>query len=149
MDVGPGEGTYSILGRHIVHWATWHAVEIFEPYIERFLLGQKYDHVHVADIREWTIPEDPYLILLGDVLEHMPQEDAINVLQYHLRQAQEVYVSVPIVHSPQGACFGNENEAHLHQWTWDAMTGLLASVPGTLESFKGAQVGRWWWRRAS
>lgn len=147
VDVGPGEGTYSVLGRHIIHWARWVGVEIHEPYVERFLLGQKYDDLIVGDVREWKPELANYVILLGDVLEHLPLEDAKEVLSFHMGLAQEVYVSVPIVHSPQGSCFGNDHEAHLHQWTWDQMTGVLAGFPGTLESFKGAQVGRWWWRR--
>lgn len=144
VDVGPGEGTYSTLGRHILWAARWMSVEAFEPYVERFLLGQKYDDVIVGDIRGWK-PDYlfDYLILFGDVLEHMPKDDAIEVLNWHMEHALEIYVSVPIVHSPQGSCFGNDLEAHLHQWTFEEMSGML---PGA-ESFRGVQVGRWWWRR--
>lgn len=147
VDVGPGRGTYSILGRHLIWAAEWHAVEIHGPYIERFLLGELYDHVHVTDIRDWKPELTDYLILFGDVLEHLERDDAADLLAWHLERATEIYVSVPIVHSPQGTCFGNDHEAHLHQWKWDEMSGLLSSVPGTLEAFKGVQVGRWWWRR--
>lgn len=147
IDVGPGEGTYSVLGRHLLWAAHWIAVEVFEPYIERFLLGQKYDEIIVSDIRDYKIVAENSLVLFGDVLEHMPKEDALKVLTHHQEWADEIYVSVPIVHSPQGSCFGNDHEAHLHQWTWDEMSGVMASVPGTVEAFKGVQVGRWWWKR--
>lgn len=143
IDVGPGEGTYSVLGRHLVWWAWWIGVEIFEPYVERFLLGQKYDQISVRDIREWTTKVPHSLVLFGDVLEHMSREDAVKVLEYFMGFASEIYVSVPIVPSPQGPCYGNENETHLHDWTFDEMSSLL---PGA-DSFKGVQVGRWWWRR--
>lgn len=146
VDVGPGEGTYSTLGRHLIWWADWVGVEIFEPYVDRFLLGQKYDHIMVRDIR--TIPAESfgtdYLILFGDVLEHMPRQDAVDLIEHHRRFAHEIYVSVPIVESVQGPCYGNDHETHLHQWTFEEMSDLL---PGA-EAFKGAQVGRWWWRRA-
>lgn len=143
VDVGPGEGTYSVLGRHLLWWARWISVEVHEPYVERFLLGQKYDDVIVADIRDWWAVPDDYLILFGDVLEHMPKDDAVALIERHKDTATEIYVSVPIVPSPQGPCYGNDHETHLHDWDFDEMSDLL---PGA-ESFRGVQVGRWWWRR--
>lgn len=144
IDVGPGEGTYSILGRHLMWWAKWICVERFEPYVERFLLGQKYDVVVVDDIRDWkpTILND-YLILFGDCLEHMSRDDAVALLEFHKQHASEIYVSVPIVHSPQGACFGNPYEEHLYHWGFSEM---MDQLPGC-DTFEGVQVGRFWWRR--
>ena len=143
IDVGPGEGTYSILGRHLIWWAVWYGVEIFEPYVERFGLGEKYDHVVVADIRDWKPELSDYLVIFGDVLEHLPKADAVALIERHKDTATEIMVSVPIVYSPQGACHGNDHEAHVHHWEFDEMDELL---PGA-ESFRGVQVGRWWWRR--
>lgn len=143
IDVGPGEGTYSTLGRHLIWWANWVAVEVFEPYVERFLLGQKYDQVIVADVRDWWAVLDDYLILFGDVLEHLPREDAVALIERHMDTASEIYVSVPIVYSPQDACFGNDHEAHVYHWQFEEMRDLL---PGC-EAFEGVQVGRYWWRR--
>jgi hypothetical protein len=143
IDIGPGEGTYSTLGRHLIWWAQWIGVEIFEPYVDRFLLGDKYDQIVVQDARTWRPLMEDYLILFGDVLEHMPYQDAVNLLEFHKALATEIYVSVPIVDSPQGACFGNDHETHVHQWSFEEMCDLL---PGA-ETFKGVQVGRWWWRR--
>lgn len=145
VDAGCGEGTYSVLARHLRQDAEWWGIEIHEPYVERFLLHHKYDRVIVTDIRGWTFPQmhNDYTLLLGDVLEHMSREDAIDVLAFHMQHAAEIMVSVPIVYAPQGACEGNEHEAHLYHWTWDEMTDLL---PGC-EGFRGVTVGRWWWRR--
>jgi hypothetical protein len=136
VDVGPGEGTYSVLGRHLIWAAQWIGVEIFEPYVERFNLGTMYDHIVIADIRD-------YQPIISEVLEHMEREDAVKVLAWHLERAAEVYVSVPIVESIQGPCFGNDHEAHLHQWTFEEMSSLL---PGA-DAFMGMEVGRWYWRR--
>lgn len=143
VDVGPGEGTYSILGRHLRWDARWLGIEIFEPYVDRFMLGQKYDDVIVGDVRDWTPPPFGYTILFGDVLEHMPREDAVALLKLHLECADEIYVSVPIVESVQGECFGNEHETHVHQWTYDEMSDLLPDA----DRWEGSVVGRWWWKR--
>lgn len=148
IDVGPGEGTNSILGRHLIWWSRWIGIEIFEPYVDRFLLGQKYDDVVVADIREHRYyPKDGYLILFGDVLEHLSREDAEMVVRFHQQHAEAIYVSVPIVNSPQGECFGNEHEAHLHQWRFHTMADLLDADGWVVETFRGVQVGRFWARR--
>lgn len=143
IDVGAGQGTYSILGRHLIWSARWIAVEIHEPYVDRFLLGQQYDDVVVSDIRDWKPEIDDYLILFGDVLEHMPRQDAIDLLEFHKQQASEIMVSLPIIYAPQGACFGNEHEAHLHHWHWNEMLEVL----GDCEGFQGVEVGRFWWRK--
>lgn len=143
IDVGAGEGTYSILARHLIWWAEWYAVEVHFPYVERFMLGEKYDHVVVTDIRYWRPELTNYLVIFGDVIEHLKYEDALDVLKFHLDRADEIMVSVPIVDSPQGEVQGNPHEAHLHQWTFEEMESLL---PGC-ESFRGVQVGRFWWRR--
>jgi len=145
VDVGAGEGTHAILARHTRLDAKWIGVEIHEPYIERFMLRDKYDDVVRADIRTWREPihSAPYVILFGDVLEHMEREQAVALLEFHQRHAEEIYVSVPIVYSPQDACFGNEHEAHLYHWEFEEMRDLL---PGC-ESFQGVMVGRYWWRR--
>lgn len=143
VDAGAGEGTYSTLARHLRLDARWVAIEIFEPYVDRFLLTQKYDDVIVGDVNIWQPTTDDYVILFGDVLEHMPRSEAVNLLQFHMQHAAEIMVSIPIVYAPQGAVHGNEHEAHLHHWHWDEMDELL---PGA-ESFKGVMVGRWWWKR--
>lgn len=147
IDVGPGEGTYSVLGRHLVWWAWWIGVEIFEPYVDRFLLGQKYNQISVRDIRDWRTPVPNSLVIFGDVLEHMPREDAVKVLEWWKQYADHIFVSVPIVESIQGSCFGNDHEAHVHQWSFDEMWEVLQDHEGTLEGFKGVEVGRWWWSR--
>lgn len=144
IDAGAGEGTHSVLARHTRLDARWVAVERFEPYVERFLLGEKYDDVLVTDIRMWQPElEDGYTILFGDILEHLPREDAVKLLDWHMARAAHVYVSVPIVYAPQGECFGNPHEAHLHHYHHEEMLALLPDC----ESWKGHTVGRYWWTR--
>jgi hypothetical protein len=144
VDVGPGEGTHSVLGRHLRLEARWVGVEVHEPYVDRFLLGQKYDDVIVGDARSWLPELDDYGIRFGDVLEHMPVEDAWKLLSFHLERATFVYVSVPIIYAPQGAWCGNDHETHHHHYHYEEMLGLL---PGC-EGWKGNTVGRFWWQRS-
>ena len=145
VDVGPGEGTYSILGRHLRLDAKWYGVEVFTPYIERYHLLQKYDGIFEMSITEFFAPLVPYVIFFGDVLEHLPYEKAVEILGYHLEYASEIMVSIPIVESIQGEVDGNCHEAHLYQWTFEEMEAML---PGC-ESWRGAMIGRFWWRRNS
>lgn len=146
IDVGPGEGTYSILARHLRLDARWIGVEIHQPYIERYHLDQKYDEVIVGnafhlDWEQW--PARPFTVLLGDVIEHLPYDQAVDLIHCFLRNASEIMVSVPIVESIQGEVDGNCHEAHLYQWTFEEMEAML---PGC-ESWQGGTVGRFWWKR--
>src|SRR5690606_26045776 len=94
IDFGPGEGTYSILGRHIAPNARWVGVEIFAPYVERYDLDQKYDSVILSDLRVSKIRHD--LSIFGDVLEHLPGPDVQGVLNAQAELSRYIYVSVPI-----------------------------------------------------
>lgn len=147
LDFGPGEGTYSILGRHLTpNWTQWIGVEIFEPYVERYDLDQKYDGLLIDDMR--GVPLTPYDVgILGDVLEHLIKEDAVNVLKRQARLARFLYVSVPIIPAPQGPSHGNDHEEHLYDWTFEEMTEVLQSLSlwgKQVETYRGAMVGRWW-----
>lgn len=144
VDFGPGEGTYSILGRHIVPRATWRALEIYPPYVSWFGLKDKYDHVMVGDMR--TLSIEPYgLAIFGDVLEHLTRDDAERVLRTEAERCRYLYVSVPIISAPQGAHRGNEAEAHLYDWEFEEMSDLLLSLsPVMWDAWRGHVVGRWW-----
>lgn len=142
VDFGPGEGTYSILGRHLTPNATWTAVEIFEPYVERYDLDQKYNQIVIGDMRELNIMHYD-LGIFGDVLEHLPEHDAKQMLAMEASRANHLFVSVPIVPAPQGPSHGNDAETHLHDWTFDEMSDVLRNY-GRVEAWAGDIVGRWW-----
>ena len=68
LDVGPGCGTYSKLLKDVFY--NMDAVEIFEPYIEKYKLNELYNNVWNENIL--TFDFDYYnIILMGDVLEHI------------------------------------------------------------------------------
>ena len=142
VDFGPGEGTYSILGRHLTPNAHWMAVEKFEPYVERYDLDQKYDTIMIGDMRDLVL-EKYDVGIFGDVLEHLHENDAEQVIHQNAEWASYLYISTPIVPAPQGPSHGNDAEAHLHDWTFERMTDLLNEL-GVVHAWRGAIVGRWW-----
>jgi len=111
VDVGAGEGTYSrLLGRD----KRITAIEIFEPYVERYGLRDLYDEVIVGDARAMELPEaDCYVF--GDVLEHMTRDEAVALVDKV--RGKHVIISLPLGHFPQGEMYGNVYETHLHTWT--------------------------------
>ena len=154
-DVGPGEGTYAKLFRPAHHGVWWTAIEIHKPYIRKYGLKNTakrkdmYDEVHNLDARE--APDHLFhrdLVIFGDVLEHMPREDAVALL-HRAEQAGcwNILVSLPIVESEQGEVDGNPHEAHLHQWDADDMVQVLAQLGGRVEAMRGSTLGCWWWSR--
>lgn len=154
-DIGPGDGTYARLFRPAHKGIWWTAIEIHKPYIRRYGLKNTakrtdmYDEVHNIDARD----ADAHLfhrdlVIAGDVLEHMPREDAVTLLQrIEAAGAWNVLVSLPIVESEQGEVDGNEHEAHIHQWDAQDMDAVLAQLGGRVESMRGGTLGVWWWNR--
>jgi hypothetical protein len=154
-DVGPGEGTYAKLFRPEHHGIWWTCIEIHKPYIRKYGLKNTakrtdmYDEVHNLDARE--APDHLFhrdLVIFGDVLEHMPREDAVALLQKaEAAGAWNILVSLPIVEAPQGEVDGNPHEAHVHHWDVDDMDAVLAQLGGRVESMRGGTLGVWWWSR--
>lgn len=154
-DVGPGEGTYAKLLRPAHQGIWWTAIEIHKPYITKYKLKNTktrtgmYDEVHNLDARR--APGHLFhrdLVICGDVLEHMPREDAVALLQrIEAAGAWNILVSVPIVDAPQGEMDGNPHEEHVHHWDAADMDRVLADLGGNVESTRGHTLGVWWWSR--
>ena len=145
-DIGPGEGTYYDLMKYSTLDAYWVGVEIWEPYVEKYSLDRKYDLVLRKDVREVNFPTQPSeykLIIFGDVLEHMPEDDARKLIVRAKQHFRWILVSLPIVHAPQGEVNGNPYEAHLKHWTFDEMHEAM----GKCMAFKGHTLGLYWWDR--
>lgn len=110
LDVGPGQGTYSILLRDIGY--AMDAVEIWEPYVEQFDLKSKYDNVYIGDIRDFSI-KDYDFVILGDVLEHISTEDAKKLLARMERAGVNYMIAVPYMMEQDGEEYENQYETHL------------------------------------
>ena len=142
IDIGCGEGTYSDLARGWRPDALWVGVEVWEPYVEQFDLWSKYDIVAVRDARELSLPDAPFVLLAGDVLEHMSRFDAVDFLEQAKSRAEAIMVSVPVVDYPQHAHEAdNPYEEHVDQWTLGEM---LDHLPGC-KAWAGEVLGRFWW----
>lgn len=155
VDIGPGEGTYwDLVEGESYSWPNgnmhyWVGVEVWAPYIAEYDLTSKYDLVVNKDVRKITFI--PYtvsmadnknrLIIFGDVLEHMPEDDARQIILRAKQHFRWILVSLPIVHAPQGAVNGNPYEAHLKHWTFDEMHEVM----GKCMAFKGSTLGVFWW----
>lgn len=143
-DVGPGKGTYSDLSRADTS-CHWNAIEVWQPYVDQYGLNHKYNSVIVEDIRKvdfsFSRISSNSLIIFGDVLEHMPEDDARQVILKAKKYFRYILVSIPIVHSPQGAVHGNPYEEHVKHWDFDEMHEAM----GKCMAFKGNTIGLYWW----
>ncbi|MCR5174619.1 MAG: class I SAM-dependent methyltransferase [Oscillospiraceae bacterium] len=106
LDVGAGDGKW----RRLLPEYRMDAVEIFRPYAER-LTG--YRHVMREDIADLKYGFSAYdLIIFGDVIEHMPVEQAQAVLEYAKPRCWDMIVAVPFLYR-QAAVDGNDHQAHI------------------------------------
>jgi hypothetical protein len=146
VDVGAGSGTYGKALRAAMPARDPYmiGVEVWHPYISHFGLPSIYDLVLHRDVRSLPLDEWPRtdIVILGDVLEHMTEADAVRVWNLARAAARKaVYLSIPIVHYPQGAEEGNPFETHVvDDWTHER---VLATFPGITWHWQGTVVGRY------
>lgn len=141
VDVGAGAGLNLDFIKPFIPRSHWTAVEIWEPYVAEFGLEEKYDKVVVADAREHSALPPADLFILGDVLEHMKPDEAIELWQACRRIGSWVVASVPIVHWPQGAEHGNPYEEHVYHWGADE---FFSAFPGITDLATSDLVGGFW-----
>lgn len=134
VDVGPGAGTYAQMFRPY-HQSDWTAVEMWGPYVEQFGLDRIYDQVIIGDVRHLN-PElfMSDLVIFGDVLEHMPKGDALDVLYRASLRAENIVVSLPIGDWPQGAVDGVPTEVHVSTWEDGDVLKLLDGCEMRIEN---------------
>ena len=125
LDIGCGQGTYAKMFPKL----QWTGVEIWEPYVEKYGLKDLYPSLQIADAREWDTDEHFDVCFLGDVLEHMPADHAIELVERAKRWADTVVISIPLGHYPQGEYDGNPHEFHVvEDWT-DAQVRQAFGTP--------------------
>jgi SAM-dependent methyltransferase len=139
VDAGAGYGAWKeFCGPWIGDKCRWTAVEIWQPYISRFLLPYRYTATLNADLRDL----DPFpaadVVFLGDVLEHMDAADAVQVWDRARKAAWRLVLGIPVVPYPQGEAEGNPYEAHVATWSVDA---VLASFKGIYAHTANAVTG--------
>lgn len=124
LDVGAGCGTYARLLRPLFPRAHFEAVEIWEPYVDRFGLRELYEVVRVVDACRFYPDYETDLVIFGDVVEHIGRTEAVAAVQRLV--TRHGCISVPIIPLAQGAEEGNPYEAHITEWTAQE---VLATFP--------------------
>lgn len=108
LDVGPGEGAYSILLSDAGY--KMDCVEIWKPYIEQFNLNSKYDNVVCGNILNIELVGYDFIIF-GDVLEHLDYVDAQRLINNAIESSMQCLVAIPYM-MEQGEWDGNPYEEH-------------------------------------
>jgi len=108
LDVGPGYGVY---GKLLNKTYKIDCVEIFEKYISDYSLSSIYSNVHIGDICEFDYSKYD-LIIMGDVLEHINTDRAIELIENMSQSGKRLVVAVPYEYQ-QGEWGGNVYETHL------------------------------------
>ena len=112
LDVGAGCGTYSDLLRGYGY--KMDAVEIWEPYIKKYNLKDKYDVVMEMDVLDVYAPtlQNYDMCILGDILEHLNIEDGQRLIKDISKHCKYFIVAIPY-QMEQGEHEGNIHETHL------------------------------------
>jgi 2-polyprenyl-3-methyl-5-hydroxy-6-metoxy-1,4-benzoquinol methylase len=128
LDVGAGQGVYlDLIRQGLGAGVIVNAVEVWQPYIDQFDLENRYDKLFTMDVRDLTnFAYD--LVILGDVLEHMSEDSAVELWDRISQQARHAIISIPIIHYHQDAINGNPYEVHVEEdWNTERV----------LKTFKG------------
>lgn len=105
LDIGACDGKWKML---LPEYWNFDAVEAWEPNLRRL---QAYRCVYHADIRD--LKYDWYdLLIFGDIIEHLPVEDAQAVLEYAKPRCRDMIIAVPYLYK-QDAIEGNTYEIHV------------------------------------
>jgi hypothetical protein len=138
LDIGPGVGTYAKLLSE-VPTSRVSGIEIYEPYVHTYRLNEYYDDITIGDARTVPFPEAD-VVIIGDVAEHMSEDEALQLwAKAGSAASQAVYLSIPVVHYPQGEIEGNHHEVHVvDDWNHER---VLASFDGITDWWTGSEVG--------
>ena len=114
IDVGAGNGSYGRMIRECLDKCEIIGIEVWKPYIEGYTLWKLYDKVILGDIRILIDDERIYgdLIIFGDVLEHLPKKDALDIVKKASKKFKFILINSPIGFQPQGV-ENNPYETHL------------------------------------
>lgn len=129
LDVGAGQGVYlNLIRDSLGNDVKVSAVEVWPPYIEQFNLRNRYDNLFEIDVRDMT-NFDYDLVILGDILEHMPELDAIALWDRISKEARYAIISIPIIHYHQDAINGNPYEVHVDEdWNTERVLKSFHSI---------------------
>ena len=151
VDIGAGEGTYSklIMDYSSVPSGFWTAVEAWAPYATEYKLIELYDNIVIGDACyiDYRKINDGHsdLAIAGDVLEHMTKTESKELIKELMEHADNLIISVPLLHLDQEPYKGNWFETHLDHWHFEEMKLELGN--GLYKSVEGPTLGYFWWRK--
>lgn len=128
LEIGIGFGKWGILCREYLEvydklrWKKndWKVIidgiEIYEPYITP-PIKYYYNHIFIGDAYD-LIDERGYydLIIMMDVLEHIPKEKGQILLQKILKRCKYFILSIPLGDWTYQFAGDNKNESHISIW---------------------------------
>ena len=131
LDVGAGQGVYlDLIRQGLGAGVIVNAVEVWQPYIDQFDLENRYNKLFAMDVKNMTnFAYD--LVILGDVLEHMSEQSAVELWDRISQQAKYAIISIPIIHYHQDAINGNPYEIHVEE-DWNTER-VLSTFKGIIE----------------
>jgi hypothetical protein len=128
LDVGAGSGLLADYLAKEDFGYRLDAIEVWLPYVNEFNLREKYNTVFTMDAREFSQWSDYDLVMFGDVLEHMPKQEAIDLWDSAIG-ARYRMLSIPTVHCPQGEEHGNPYEVHVKDdWTHEEVLSSFSGI---------------------
>lgn len=147
LDIGAGSGTYKKLctKNRMCADARWIAIEAWKPYIDDFRLESMYDQVINQDARHVDIAAlgNIDITFMGDVLEHVTKEDAVNIVDAVMSVSKFAVISIPVVHWPQAERHGNPYEVHVKD-DWSHVE-VLDTFSRYIKKFdQGNEIGVYW-----
>ncbi len=116
LDVGCGLGKNGVLAREYSPEARIRGIEIWSEYVGA-LHRAVYDEIEIRDARELICETAQWnLIVMTDVLEHLPAVDGHALLAWIARSAERFLVTTPAAWF-QNPRLANPYERHVSFWT--------------------------------
>ena len=113
LDVGFGSGTYGKLLKTF-YYQNIDGIDAWPEEIEKMGLNYIYDNIFIEDILDFEF-EHYDLIIMGDVLEHIPLKESKELLNKFINgKASKLFIQVPYMYENHHAWNNNPYEIH-HQ----------------------------------
>lgn len=129
LDCGAGAGTYlDLIKANLGYQTIVVGVEAWYPYIIKYDLEDRYDILYPIDVRDMASFQYD-LVILGDILEHMSEDDAVLLWNRISEEAKYALISIPIIHYEQGAINDNPYEVHVEEdWTTEKVLQKFSNI---------------------
>lgn len=134
LDVGIGSGTFGLLFREYSDIAAerykkdqWKiridGVEVWDKYITESH-RHWYNNLYISNILDFKQTIDYDLVYMGDLIEHIEKERALELLEYIKTWAKNIIITTPAWwHNPEHDPLGNKYEHHLSFWNVEDFNG--------------------------